>query len=226
MANRDKPGLLDALPPTVAQMKECGLRQGTVKSKNKYVSSFIHRLLPSSSYRKGAEDELRHKAFVFDNVRKKKTGPIHKKKNTLSAKEKRKLFYDSKLGDFRAYQSLAALWHGYIAELIDFTKIKKSNPEEIERKILKADLHGSTLHVTKSKCPSLVGCKGIVVQETKSTFKVITSNEKIKVLPKRNTDFTLHIKDWACTIHGNNFTFRPADRANRNFKSVTSLDIN
>lgn len=34
--------------------------------------------------------------------------------------------------------------------------------------------------VTRSKCPSYIGAKGIVVQETKNTFQIICEEDKLK----------------------------------------------
>lgn len=38
----------------------------------------------------------------------------------------------------------------------------------------------SVLSVTKSKCPSYVGITGIILQEFKHVFKIITKEDKLK----------------------------------------------
>uniref|UniRef100_A0A7N9CWD8 Ribonuclease P protein subunit p29 n=1 Tax=Macaca fascicularis TaxID=9541 RepID=A0A7N9CWD8_MACFA len=50
----------------------------------------------------------------------------------------------------------------------------------IQAKLLKADLHGAVISVTKSKCPSYVGITGILLQETKHIFKIITKEDRLK----------------------------------------------
>ena len=47
-------------------------------------------------------------------------------------------------------------------------------------KLLKADYHGCMITVRKTKCPSLLGLSGIVLMETKNTFKIISKDNKVK----------------------------------------------
>ena len=49
-----------------------------------------------------------------------------------------------------------------------------------DAQLLKSDFHGAEIEVTKSKCYSLVGLKGIVIQETFSTFKIIECFKSMK----------------------------------------------
>ena len=48
------------------------------------------------------------------------------------------------------------------------------------QKLLKAELQGSMLKVQRSKCPSYVGISGIVLQESRHTFNLITPNDTVK----------------------------------------------
>mgnify|MGYP001864341068 CR=1 FL=1 len=41
-------------------------------------------------------------------------------------------------------------------------------------------MHTLVLSVTKSKCPSYVGITGIILQEFKHVFKIITKDNKLK----------------------------------------------
>ena len=58
---------------------------------------------------------------------------------------------------------------------------------------------GCELEVVESHCPSYVGVQGIVLQETQNTFKVVTKQNELKVLPKAHSlfAFTLHDKTFA-----------------------------
>ena len=47
-------------------------------------------------------------------------------------------------------------------------------------RLLKADYDGCLVTVKKSRNPSLVGQSGIVLMETKNTFKIITRDDKVK----------------------------------------------
>lgn len=46
--------------------------------------------------------------------------------------------------------------------------------------LLRADFHGCMVKVTQSKCPSYVGVCGIIIQDTKETFKIINSKDIVK----------------------------------------------
>jgi len=47
-----------------------------------------------------------------------------------------------------------------------------SNWENVNLQLMKADFHGAKISIDKSRCPSLVGVTGIVIQDTKNTFRV------------------------------------------------------
>ena len=121
------------------------------------------------------------------------------------------------------------------------------SPESIQAKLVKADFTGILLHVTSSRNPSLTGIKGIVIEETASTFRLVTSTDKAKVIPKDGTLFSLSFPAYAIpppvasddgevpepmdfaghirgTPHiqvdllGSAFGFRSGDRAGRKFR--------
>ena len=46
--------------------------------------------------------------------------------------------------------------------------------------MLKADYHGAVLVITQAKCTSLIGQGGLVLMETRHTFKVITTENIVK----------------------------------------------
>ena len=48
------------------------------------------------------------------------------------------------------------------------------------QKLMKADLHGCPASVRKSKCPSYVGTSGIIIQETRNMFVMVTPSDEIK----------------------------------------------
>ncbi|XP_061132080.1 ribonuclease P protein subunit p29 isoform X4 [Syngnathus typhle] len=55
-----------------------------------------------------------------------------------------------------------------------------SSPHSVQQKLLKADFHGAIITVVRSKCPSYVGTTGILIQEFKHVFKMITKQDKFK----------------------------------------------
>ena len=77
---------------------------------------------------------------------------------------------------FELYLPLHELWKEYITELLG----RNFNEKNIAQRIVKADLHGALISVWKSSCKSYEGQKGIVLQETMKSFRVITRDNKLK----------------------------------------------
>ncbi|KZO89888.1 RNase P subunit p29-like protein [Calocera viscosa TUFC12733] len=146
------------------------------------------------------------------------------------------------------------LWLGYIAELLqlppppsddilhstDPSKHRLPSVPGTQAKLVKADLHGSILSVKRAKNADLVGRGGIVVHETENTFKVVTAKDELKVLPKRNSVFTLRVpvyavrpgtgeEDggpmWEFELYGNQVCFRSSERASRKFKFKETIEL-
>ena len=92
-------------------------------------------------------------------------------------------------------------------------------------KVAKADYHGACLCIVKSKCPSLVGISGIVLQETEGTFRIICPDNQQRCIPKQNSVFTLRHDDKLMTIYGNHICFRASERARHKFKVRPSIDL-
>jgi len=65
------------------------------------------------------------------------------------------------------------------------------SPGSIQAKLVKADFTGINLLITSSRNPSLIGIKGIVIEETASTFRLVTMSDKVKVVPKDGTMFRI-----------------------------------
>ncbi|TVY86497.1 Ribonuclease P protein subunit, partial [Lachnellula willkommii] len=113
-------------------------------------------------------------------------------------------------------------------------------------KLCSADYHGAELEVVRSRCVSRVGVRGIVVRDLRGVFEVVTKGDRVKVVPKEGTVFRFTVpiplpvpismaeevdgqaeekgpkeeakKDLVFELHGNQFMYRAADRANRKFK--------
>ena len=69
------------------------------------------------------------------------------------------------------------------------------NQDMLNTHLAKADYTGCLLMVTKSKCPSYIGVKGIVIMETKNTLKIICADDKIRsMIMKSNTYFIILIQ--------------------------------
>eukprot|EP00917_Polyrhabdina_sp_WS-2016_P023014 GHVP01049854.1.p1 GENE.GHVP01049854.1~~GHVP01049854.1.p1 ORF type:complete len:239 (+),score=23.01 GHVP01049854.1:96-812(+) len=82
----------------------------------------------------------------------------------------------------------------------DLNKIPHLN---IEKSILKSDFHGALFTIIKSGCPSFVDVKGIVVMETMNMFLIVSTDNKIRKIPKKGTIFKLDHSELNIFINGN-----------------------
>jgi len=128
---------------------------------------------------------------------KKKTGIIGRKE----AREKGIWKLEKEQTRFDLFIPLHRLWLGYMSELLGLApppSAPNPNPAmpsaaSMHAKLVKADFHGSLITVKQSKNVCIVGLSGIVIHETENAFKVITSKDKLKLLPKQNSIFSFAV---------------------------------
>jgi len=168
-----------------------------------------------------------YEEFSIEKVKKKeekaKNRPVRNFQKTMSAKEKReqKIFdIPPNLQKYEMYLPLHELWKQYIGDVI-----KDVTFQALDAKIVKADFHGAILKVVKSTCPSYIGVTGILVQETEATFKLISKENILKVVPKKNNVFTFDIGILTITIYGNHFILRSSERSVKKFKPKTTIEL-
>lgn len=117
------------------------------------------------------------------------------------AKEKGVWKFDESQAKFALFVPMHNLWMGYMSELLGLSRYSASvsSPQTMpgssgmHPKLLKADFHGSIMTVHKAKNPCLVGISGIVIHETENAFKVVTRQDKVKLIPKQNSIFTFAV---------------------------------
>ncbi|KAI7346752.1 RNase P/MRP, p29 subunit [Hortaea werneckii] len=186
------------------------------------------------------------------SLRHQKTKPQRSstKPKPLSAKQKRRLsLYDITASQRRyaIYAPLHRMWCAYIREILGLgcegkrTFVDANSAGPI---LVSADYHGALLEVTRSRCLSRVGVKGIVVKDTKFTFEVVTTRDEVKVLPKEHSVFRFEVpveddgegegkasegdgtgkeekkkQPLVFEIQGGQFENRAPDRANKKFRA-------
>ncbi|XP_008300288.1 ribonuclease P protein subunit p29 isoform X2 [Stegastes partitus] len=171
---------------------------------------------------------LTHKAVILGYTRpkKEKTKRNSKKAKGLNARQKRAMKIFQIKPEHQRYElflPLQELWKQYIIDLC--SGLKPTSPQFVQQKLLKADLHGAILTVVRSKCPSYVGTTGILVQEFKHVFKIITKEDKLKVIPKRNSVFAVEIDGFVSHIYGSKFEQRASERSAKKFKVRGTIDL-
>ncbi|KAG0208834.1 RNase P/RNase MRP complex subunit [Mortierella sp. GBA30] len=207
-----------------------------VLSANVDGQSFVPRYVQDAVVQEFEADKVyntkvKNKVFMLDNPAKDSTAARDERKRrrrankakALTAKEKRTLHvYDIPLESrkYELFLPLHELWKGYVEELFG-----SANPVAFTQKLLKADFHGAIITVARSKCPTYIGASGIVAQETENVFKIITPSNALRVVPKINSVFTIHIRESVFTLHGNQFRYRASQRSAKKFKSKPTIDL-
>lgn len=126
---------------------------------------------------------------------------------------------------YETYLPLMAMWTKYMEELLNFPSMTDASLANAAQKLMKADLHGCFLTVKRSKCSSFIGVQGIVLQETRNMFVLVTPDNVVKRIPKANSIFCVVLHKHVFTIYGNQFTVKPGERAAKKFKSKPSIDL-
>lgn len=170
----------------------------------------------------------------------------HRKPPPLSSRQKRALcLYDipKNSAKYNIYEPLHRMWISYIQEILGTGEIKGAGAA----KLVSADYHGAELEVVRSRCVGRVGVRGIVVRDLRGVFEVVTREDKVKVVPKEGTVFRFVVprkmeteeqvgdeekeeekgkeKTLIFELHGDQFQYRAADRANKKFKAHFLPDL-
>ncbi|XP_069854616.1 ribonuclease P protein subunit p29 isoform X1 [Dipodomys merriami] len=191
-----------------------------------FVKAFLKRSVPHMRQQL-CEDQLQRKAVVLEYFTRRKQREKKKRSKGLSARQRRSLrLFDIKPEQqrYNLFLPLHELWKQYIRDLCNGLR-PDTQPQMIQAKLLKADLHGALISVTKSKCPSYVGLTGILLQETKHVFKIITREDQLKVIPKLNCVFTVEIDGFISYIYGSKFQLRSSERSAKKFKAKGTIDL-
>ncbi|PFH58072.1 hypothetical protein XA68_14208 [Ophiocordyceps unilateralis] len=112
------------------------------------------------------------------------------KSGPLSCRERRKLGLDDvpRRGHrYEVYEPLHLLWLGYARETLG-GDLYTGGPAAAA-KLASAEFHGALAEVVRSRCPSRVGIKGIVVRDRKFVMEIVTRSRGLKVVPKEGTTF-------------------------------------
>lgn len=160
-------------------------------------------------------DQLKNSIYTLNETRTKKAKANDKDKSKCSIRAKNPLRLNCKIRKtlykltpeeksklrYSTFEKVNELWKQYSSQVLrDQTRI---DPMALFR----MDFHGAYLKCTASKNPTLIGVEGIVVQETKNTFLIITITNAIKTVPKRECLFELIIGKNTYSIHGCNMLF-------------------
>ncbi|XP_023375419.1 ribonuclease P protein subunit p29 isoform X2 [Pteropus alecto] len=208
------------------EAKELDVQHPGAQRAEAFVRAFLKRSTPRLS-QQAREDQLQRKAVVLEYFARRPPKEKRKRCRGLSARQRRGLrLFDVKPEQqrYNLFLPLHELWKQYIRDLCGGLK-PDTQPQVIQAKLLKADLHGAVISVTKSKCPSYVGVTGILLQETKHVFKIITKEDRLKVIPKLNCVFAVETDGFVSYIYGSKFQLRSSERSAKKFKAKGAIDL-
>ncbi|KAL0818117.1 hypothetical protein ABMA28_008643 [Loxostege sticticalis] len=196
------------------------------------IVNFVKSNVPRSDV-PNVEAELK-KDFVLAKRKSKTRKQKAKKKKirNLTRKEKKSLgFYSIPRHSvkYADVEPMNAIWLEYITNMLDLDKeipeLNSKSWETFTQTLYKADFHGSILEVVRSKCPSYVGKKGICIMDTRNTFKIVSKDNTVTTLPKRDCVFDMYLKKIKVTLFGKHLCVRPAERSTKKFKTQLLPDL-
>lgn len=160
-----------------------------------------------------------------DVIRKKSSaasgGRQKKKTKLLTCREKRDLgifnVHKEKLS-YATFVPIHLMWKDYFRELVRGDSTEQA-------RLLKAEYTGCFMTVAESKCPSYVGTRGIVVQETKNVFRLLTESGVVRTVPKAHTLFAFELDGRMYKIYGSHFRVHSFERMKSKFKTRGIIEL-
>ena len=199
----------------------------TCENSEQYITNFLQNTLPLNDSSCIAE-ELR-KSFLLAKHKNKLNKKRRCKGKLLSSKKRMQLGL-RKIGcknDMKYVDLLPLnqLWLKYMQQVLGtkfFSNIPKDpidpNWETVNQQLIKADFHGAEISVLASKCPSLVGLSGIIIQDTKNTFRICGKDNIIRTIPKDVVIMNIYLKEVKLEFFGKDLSIRPTERTMKKFK--------
>ncbi|KAL1423384.1 hypothetical protein MTO96_021143 [Rhipicephalus appendiculatus] len=154
-----------------------------------YVRNFIER--HAGQQQPGEVDVLaRYTAVLEPDIARKKKGGDQKRQANCRT---------------RRSCPIHLMWKDYFRGLV------RDEVTEYSR-LLKAEYTGCFLTVAESRCPSYVGARGIVVQETKNVFRLLTEQNVVRTVPKAHSAFAFELDGRIYKIYGSHFRVHSFER--------------
>jgi len=173
----------------------------------------------------------RRRESVLGGQKRRRLKPSRQRRQVqpLTARERRRLglYKLDKRIPYAEVQPLAQLWLEYAQSMIPVQQLDRLRQQEREAvldRLLRLDWHGASITVHQSAAPERVGVHGIVIQETEQTFKIVSPDSRLRVLPKLSTVFTVDLSDdWVLVLCGDALRVRSAERSVRKPKRKALL---
>lgn len=221
------------------------------EDRDRFVDEFLTKYLGNEKLREknSLREKIKHKRQQIELASKhiqkdrqmkakqqeKKTNASNDK-NVMSCKLKKKLglfkLDKNEKIDYKEYEPIHLLWKSYLYSCL--TTLLPDNPnkpvnlneENVLHVLKQIDYHGCKLTVVRSSnSKHQIGITGIVLQDKKNAFFLLTKENEIKIIPKQGNLFEFEIFDCKFTLVGSNMCFRPEIRTTKHAKIKTKKNI-
>ncbi|XP_037676280.1 ribonuclease P protein subunit p29 isoform X2 [Choloepus didactylus] len=171
------------------EAKEFDVQHPGTQRAEAFVKAFLKRSMPHLS-QEALQDQLQRKAVVLEYFAHRKRKEKKKKSKGLSARQRRELrLFDIKPEQQRysLFLPLHELWKQYIRDLCNGLK-PDTQPQMIQAKLLKADLHGAMISVIpKLNCVFTVEIDDFISYIYGSKFQLRSSERSAKKFKAKGT---------------------------------------
>ncbi|XP_058459988.1 ribonuclease P protein subunit p29 isoform X2 [Malaya genurostris] len=155
---------------------------------NKECNTLMESLIKPKELRRFRETKGRsvEKLLPTKKIRVSKIIQLPNARKKLSRKEIAQMGLYSLPEDTICYKQMVPLnrlWRKYISRYLGKEKIPDAPDlqyNQMTLDLLKADYHGAKISVIRARNPSLVGIKGIVILDTKGTFKIVSRDDRMR----------------------------------------------
>lgn len=205
----DRIGLKYGIDRKLATRKFVEETQESTKLELEQLKNSYYSLTEVRTKKQGDNNNLNNK---LKNLTKGAKNPL--KLNSRIRKSLYKLTHEEmKELQYHTFEEVHDLWLQYVDKVLC---------DKDPMSVFRIDLHGCKLRCTASKNPTLVGAEGIVVQETKNTFLIIKTTNRLLIMPKRESIFEFNVCENVYKIHGCNFLFTTQTRTKVKYKQKKS----
>jgi ribonuclease P protein subunit POP4 len=123
---------------------------------------------------------------------------------------------------YSSFLPLHRLWQQYVAELLSLPHSSLPAPHLLMR----ADHHGAIITVLRSVCPTYLHVSGIVLQETAETWRIISEDDRQRVLRKRGSVVGVDCGSWGrLELFGSQLCYRSSERTARKWKGKQTVQL-
>ncbi|EPQ16483.1 Ribonuclease P protein subunit p29 [Myotis brandtii] len=171
------------------EAKELDVQRPGAQRAEAFLQAFLRRCTPHMS-QSAREDQLQRKAVVLEYFTRRRGKEQRRRARGLSARQRRALrLFDIKPEQQRydLFLPLHELWKQYIRDLCNGLR-PDTQPQAIQAKLLKADLHGAIVSVIpKLGCVFSVETDGFVSYIHGSKFQLRSSERSAKKFKAKGT---------------------------------------